>query len=157
MMIPLRFVAADHRAYAHGIDKQTRAPRRHKRAGQWPLRRSCVLAALRRHAHSSRVQLDDVSVRNTMLGSNLLAVESAAAPKPGELERTRKLLMHEARDVKHCVAAPYREGASPFGWLARRLCVHAHNGQRVEQKRRELHDTGSRSCRNRHARKVDAR
>ena len=44
--------------------------------------RSYQLFVLVAHAPSSRVQLDYIAIRNTMLGADLLAFERATAPEP---------------------------------------------------------------------------
>src|SRR5262249_6085455 len=92
----------------------------------------------------SRVQLDDVSVGEEMLGTDLLALERPTPPDAGEFESARQVPMNQARDVQYRVPTADGEGFGLLGRLARCFGVHTHDAQRVEQEWRELSNPRSR-------------
>lgn len=92
----------------------------------------------------SRVQLDDITVRNEMLGTDLLTFERPTTPDSREFERARQVLMDQSRDIEDRSAAAHREGSGLLGRLAGRFGVHTHDTQGIEQEGRK--QPNPRSC-----------
>jgi hypothetical protein len=72
---------------------------------------------------SSRVDLDYVAVRQSMLTPDVLSIESALAPHARVLERAREVFVHEPSDVLHRLTVAEHERSIPRRRPARHLRV----------------------------------
>ena len=84
------------------------------------------------------MQFHDVLVGDEMVWPNLLSIEHVLAPHARELEALGDVLVDEACNVVHRVAAPYRERLVVVGLFTRRLRVDTHDLERLEQERSDL-------------------
>lgn len=100
-----------------------------------------------RPALVSRVELDHVAVPQPVVPSDVLSIESGAAPDAGVLERAREILVHEPGNVFHRLAAAQDERAAPLGRAPRRLGVDARDAQMAEQPGADLPEPEPCLCR----------
>src|SRR5438132_4347427 len=91
-----------------------------------------------RNPAALRMELHDIAIRESVLGSHLLPGEFRSSPDARIAQRLLQVLVDQPRDIANGLAAAQRERPALVGSMSGRLGVHAHDAEMAEEPRAEL-------------------